>query len=42
MAETKKGNKIVAVPAYSRKEDGKKTLVAEHRRSTPDTSTGKK
>jgi hypothetical protein len=42
MAETKKRNKIVAVPSYSRKEGGKKILVAEHRRSTPETSTGKK
>jgi hypothetical protein len=42
MAETKKGNKIVAVPAYTRKEDGKKINVNEHRRSTPETSTGKK
>jgi hypothetical protein len=42
MAETKKGNKIVAVPGYTRKQDGKKIVVAEHRRSTPETSTGKK
>jgi hypothetical protein len=42
MAETKKGNKIVAVPGYTRKQDGKKILVPEHRRSTPETSTGKK
>jgi hypothetical protein len=42
MAETKKGNKIVTVPGYTRKQDGKKIRVAEHRRSTPDTSTGKK
>jgi hypothetical protein len=42
MAETKKGNKIVAVPGYTRKLDGKKILVSEHRRSTPETSTGKK
>jgi|GEM_PF-2029547 len=42
MAETKKGNKIVAVPSYTRKQDGKKILVPEHRRSTPETSTGKK
>ena len=42
MAETKKGNKIVAVPSYTRKKDGKKTSVGEHRRSTPETSTGKK
>jgi hypothetical protein len=42
MAETKKGNKIVAVPGYTRKQDGKKILVSEHRRSTPETSTGKK
>jgi hypothetical protein len=42
MAETKKGNKIVAVPGYARKQDGKKVLVPEHRRSTPATSTGKK
>jgi hypothetical protein len=41
MAETKKGNKIVAVPSYSRKEGAKKVVVAEHRRSTPETSTGK-
>jgi hypothetical protein len=26
MAETKKGNKIVAVPGYTRKQDGKKIL----------------
>ena len=42
MAETKKGNKIVAVPGYTRKQDGKKISVSEHRRSTPETSTGKK
>jgi hypothetical protein len=42
MAETKKGNKIVAVPSYTRKQDGKKISVGEHRRSTPETSTGKK
>ena len=42
MAETKKGNKIVAVPSYTRKEGSKKIRVAEHRRSTPETSTGKK
>jgi hypothetical protein len=42
MAETKKGNKIVAVPSYMRKQDGKKVLVPEHRRLTPETSTGKK
>ena len=42
MAETKKGNKIVAVPAHTRKQDGHKVQVAEHRRSTPETSTGKK
>lgn len=42
MAETKKGNKIVAVPSYTRKQDGQKIHVAEHRRSTPETSTGKK
>lgn len=41
MAETKKGNKIVAVPSYTRKEAGKKIQVPEHRRSTPETSTGK-
>ena len=42
MAETKKGNKIVAVPSYARKQDGKKIRVPEHRRSTPETSTGEK
>jgi hypothetical protein len=42
MAETKKGNKIVAVPSYKRKQDGKVIRVPEHRRSTPETSTGKK
>jgi hypothetical protein len=42
VAETKKGNKIVAVPGYTRKQDGKKISVGEHRRSTPETSTGKK
>ena len=42
MAETKKGNKIVAVPSYKRKQDGKTIRVPEHRRSTPDTSSGKK
>ncbi len=42
MAETKKGNKIMAVPGYSRKHDGKKIVVPEHRRSTPEPSTGKK
>ena len=41
MAETKKGNKIVAVPSYTRKEGGKKIRVSEHRRSTPETSSGK-
>jgi hypothetical protein len=42
MAETKKGNKIVAVPSHTRKQDGKTIHVPEHRRSTPETSTGKK
>ncbi|HET6311848.1 MAG TPA: hypothetical protein VFH00_12715 [Candidatus Nitrosotalea sp.] len=42
MAETKKGNKIVVVPSYTRKQDGVKVHVPEHRRSTPETSTGKK
>ena len=42
VAETKKGSKIVAVPGYTRKQDGKKIAVGEHRRSTPETSTGKK
>lgn len=41
MAETKKGNQIVAVPGYTREQDGKKIRVAEHRRSTPETSSGK-
>jgi hypothetical protein len=41
MAETKKGNKIVAVPSYSRKQGGKTILVAEQRPSTPETSAGK-
>jgi hypothetical protein len=42
MAETAKGNKIVAVAEHTRKQDGKKIVVPEHRRSTPETSTGKK
>jgi hypothetical protein len=42
MAETAKGNKIVAVASHTRKQDGKKVVVPEHRRSTPETSKGKK
>jgi hypothetical protein len=42
MAETKKGNKIVVVPAYNRKQDGKVIHVQRHDRSTPQTSKGKK
>ena len=42
MAETKKCNKIVAIPGYIRKQYGKKIVVPEHRRSTLGTSTGKK
>jgi hypothetical protein len=41
MAETKKGNKIVVVPAYTRKQDGKTIQVPKHDRSTPRTSKGK-
>lgn len=39
MAETKRGTKIVVVPAYTKK-DG--TRVPKHDRSTPRTSTGAK
>jgi hypothetical protein len=42
MAETAKGKKIVAVAGHTRKQDGKKVRVPEHRRSTPETSKGKK
>ncbi|MHB8620805.1 MAG: hypothetical protein ACYDAG_14735 [Chloroflexota bacterium] len=41
MAETKKGNKVVVVPAYDRHQDGKVVHVPKHDRSTPHTSTGK-
>jgi hypothetical protein len=42
MAETSKGNKVVVVHSYNRKQDGKTIHVPKHDRSTPDTSKGKK
>jgi hypothetical protein len=41
MAETKKGNKVVVVEPYTRKQDGKTVHVEKHDRSTPRTSKGK-
>lgn len=42
MAETKKGNILVKVHSYKRKERGKKEKVRSHDRSTPRTSKGKR
>lgn len=41
MAKTSEGKKIVPVKGYTRKVDGQKQKVDQHRRSTPHTSTGK-
>lgn len=42
MAKTSAGKKIVPVKGYTRKVDGHKQQVDQHRRSTPHTSTGQK
>jgi len=36
MAKTKKGKKIVCVPAYKRKQGRKTITVPQHKRSTPN------
>jgi len=36
MAKTNKGKKIVPVRPHTRKDNGKKTRVKGHRRSTPN------
>lgn len=41
VAKTSAGKKIVPVKAYTRKVDGHKQKVDQHRRSTPHTSTRK-